>query len=292
MNVFLPSVFFQSVLTVQSRRSFIYLCAGVFFLLSLSGCASLNHNPDDPWEAYNRGAFSFNEQVDRAVLKPLATAYDTVTPRPFKIAVGNFFSNLGDVWIGANNLLQGKVADGLSDWMRFLFNSTFGLAGVLDIASEAGLKKHDEDFGQTLAVWGVGEGRYVVLPFFGGRTLRDAVVMPLDMKMDTVWQSAHIPTRNVFRATRLVHVRSTLLGVTRTLDRGTLDRYAFTRDFYLQQRRNKVNDGRINYGDDDFSDIEASAAGNVILARTADNAAIGALRLNLLVPHSAVFQGV
>lgn len=281
----LPSFFAPRASPFKAySRPFFWMVALLLLILT-SGCASRPHNPQDPWESYNRSMFTFNENVDRAVLKPLATAYDTVTPRPFKIAVGNFFSNLADVWIGANNVLQGKMAEGLSDWMRFLFNSTFGLAGLLDIASEAGLQKHDEDFGQTLAVWGVGEGRYVVLPFFGGRTLRDAVVMPIDMKMDSAWQSAHIPTRNVVRATKLIHVRSTLLGVTRTLNEGTFDRYAFVRDFYLQQRRSKVNDGRVNYGDDDFSDIEASA-GPIILAKMVDEAAMTAPQLGFVRPEA------
>lgn len=143
-----------------------------------SGCASTPRNPDDPLEGYNRAMFTFNEKVDKAVLKPVAEAYDYVTPKPVKIGVGNFFSNLADPWIGLNNLLQGKPAEALSDWMRFMVNTVFGFAGLLDIASEAQLPKHDEDFGQTLAVWGVGEGPYFVVPFFGPRTVRDAAVLP------------------------------------------------------------------------------------------------------------------
>lgn len=211
--------------------------------LVLGGCATRPANPDDPLERFNRAMFSFNEGVDKAVVRPAAKAYDTVAPRPVRIGVGNFFSNLGDLWIGFNNMLQGKFADGISDWMRFAVNSTFGIFGLLDVASEAGLPKNDEDFGQTLAVWGVGEGPFVVLPFFGPRTFRDAVVLPVDLKGDPVWTIDHVATRNTFTGVRLVHNRANLLGLDKTFDEASLDKYAFLRDFYLQQRRYKVHDG-------------------------------------------------
>ncbi len=228
-------------------------------VLVMAGCASRPANPDDPLERFNRAMFSFNEGVDKAVIRPVATVYDTVTPSPVKTGVGNFFGNLGDLWIGFNNILQGKVGNGMSDWMRFLVNSTFGLFGLLDVASEMGLQKNDEDFGQTLAVWGVGEGPYVVLPIFGPRTLRDAAVLPVDVQGDPVWRLEHVPTRNTLTGVRMAHNRARLLGLEKTLDEGTLDPYAFTRDFYLQQRRYKVHDGNppIEYEDFDL-DEEAS----------------------------------
>ncbi len=220
--------------------------------LVLGGCASRLHNPDDPLERYNRAMFAFNENVDKVLIKPVGQVYDAVTPRPVRIGVGNFFSNLGDVWIGFNNMLQGKVGDGLSDWMRFAFNSTWGILGLLDIASEAGLPKHDEDFGQTLAVWGVGEGPFVVLPFFGPRTLRDTAALPLDVAADNVWGVDHVRTRNSLTGVRIAHNRANLLGLERTLDEGTIDRYAYARDFYLQQRRFKVSDGNVPLEYEDF----------------------------------------
>lgn len=220
--------------------------------LVLGGCASQPANPDDPLERYNRAMFTFNDRLDRAVVKPVGQVYDAVTPRPVRIGVGNFFSNLGDVWIGFNNILQGKVGDGVSDLMRFAFNSTWGLLGLLDIASEAGLPKHDEDFGQTLAVWGVGEGPYVVLPFFGPRTLRDAAALPLDVAGDNVWGVDHVRTRNSLTGLRIAHTRANLLGLERTLDEGTFDNYAYARDFYLQQRRYKVADGDLAIEYEDF----------------------------------------
>ena len=229
--------------------------------LLVSGCASRPANPDDPLEGFNRAMYGFNDRVDRAVLKPAAEIYEAVTPSPVRTGVGNFFSNLGDVWIGANNILQGKVADGLSDWMRVALNSTFGLAGLLDIATEAGLPKHDEDFGQTLAVWGVGEGPYVVVPFFGPRTLRDAAAIPVNMYENDVWGIDHVRTRNSMVGLRLTHQRLRLLGLDQTLETATTDPYAYVRDFYLQQRRYKVFDGNVpvGYDDEDWMDDDEDA---------------------------------
>lgn len=225
-------------------------------VVALSGCASNPQNPDDPFEDYNRAMFKINQRVDKFTFRPLARVYDTVAPRPVKIGVGNFFGNLGDLWIGANNMLQGKFADGVSDWMRFALNSTWGIAGLLDIASEAGLPKHDEDFGQTLAVWGVGEGPFVVLPFFGPRTTRDAWAIPVDLQFDQVWGVNHVRTRNSMTAFRITHNRANFLGVEKTLAHGSLDRYTYTRDFYLQQRRFKVSDGQLALEYEDYDDSE------------------------------------
>lgn len=246
-------------------------CAIVMLGAALAGgCATTASHPEDPLEGYNRAMFAFNEQVDRAVIKPTAEAYETVIPRPVRIAVGNVFGNVGDPWIAFNNLMQGKVADAINDVMRFLVNSTLGVAGLLDIASEAGLPKHDEDFGQTLGRWGVGDGAYVVLPFFGPRTLRDAAALPLDVMGDDVWAINHIPTRNSMTALRLVHTRSTLLGTERTLEEGTLDKYAYVRDFYLEQRRYKVFDGNPPRVYEDFSGDEDGA---MLLRSDADTVA-------------------
>ncbi|PKO55757.1 MAG: ABC transporter, partial [Betaproteobacteria bacterium HGW-Betaproteobacteria-21] len=146
-----------------SRRSTVRALVLATALVTLSaGCATTASNPQDPLEGYNRAMFSFNDRVDRALIKPAAQAYEAVLPSPVRTGVGNVFGNLGDPWIGLNNLLQGKVADALTDLMRFLVNSTFGFVGILDVASEMGLPKHDEDLGQTLGSWGVSEGVYVV----------------------------------------------------------------------------------------------------------------------------------
>lgn len=229
--------------------------------LLAGGCASRPTNPDDPLESYNRTMFSFNEAADRAVIRPMARVYDAVTPKPVQTGVGNFFSNLGDVWIGLNNILQGKVADGLSDWMRFAVNTTLGVAGLLDVASEMNLPKHDEDLGQTLGKWGVGEGAYFVVPLMGPRTVRDTLVLPLDLKGDNVWTIENVRKRNLLTGVRFAHQRAQLLSVEKTLEEGALDKYAFTRDFYLQQRRYKVHDGSVPIVYEDY-DLEPARDAN------------------------------
>lgn len=212
--------------------------------LLLGACSVKFANPDDPLESYNRAMFGFNEKVDEAVLRPVAQAYETATPLPMRTGVGNFFGNVGDLWIGGNNLLQGKVVDALSDWGRFVVNSTVGILGMFDVATEIGLDKHDEDFGQTLGRWGVGEGAYFIVPFFGPRTIRDAAVLPVDVTFgDNVWAINDIALRNSLTALRLVNARANLLGIDKTLEEGTLDKYSYARDFYLQQRRYRVYDG-------------------------------------------------
>lgn len=231
------------------------MLAAVVATLS-AGCATTVTSPQDPLEGYNRAMFSFNEGVDKAVIKPVAQTYQAVLPSPVRTGISNVFGNLGDPWIGLNNLLQGKVADALSDMMRFLFNSTFGFAGLLDIASEMGFPKHDEDFGQTLGRWGVGDGAYVVLPFLGPRTLRDAVALPADMAADAVGGVGDIPTRNTLTGLRIVNTRASLLGIDKTLNEGTLDKYSYVRDFYLEQRRYKVYDGNPPRVYEDFSQTE------------------------------------
>ncbi|MDO9598111.1 MAG: VacJ family lipoprotein [Azoarcus sp.] len=273
-----------------SRRGTVRALVLATALLTLSaGCATTASNPQDPLEGYNRAMFSFNDGVDRALIKPAAQAYEAVLPSPVRTGVGNVFGNIGDPWIGINNLLQGKVADALSDLMRFLVNSTFGFAGILDVASEMGLPKHDEDLGQTLGSWGVGEGVYVVLPFFGPRTVRDAVALPVDMMGDDVWGITHIPTRNTLTAVRLVHARSRVLGIDRTLEEGTLDKYSYVRDFYLEQRRYKVFDGNPPRVYEDFNGDEPSGSS---LGREIDAVASSAVEdLELLGVGEVVMLG-
>lgn len=239
----------QTTQTLARRlRASVLVLAAVL----VSGCAT-TRNPADPLEDYNRAMFSFNEQVDKAAIKPAAELYQFVLPELVRDGIGNVIGNLSDPWIGLNNLLQGKFGDAVSDFMRFVFNSTFGLLGVLDIASEAGLPKHDEDLGQTLARWGVGDGPFIVLPFFGPHTLRDAVAMPADLEADMPLTIHHVPTRNTVTGVRIVHFRHTLLGSERTVDEATFDKYAFVRDFYLEQRRYKISDGKRERVYEDFN---------------------------------------
>ena len=217
--------------------------AAVAAVLTLTGCASTATNPQDPFEGYNRAVFSFNDAVDRTVLKPTATAYKDYTPGPVQTGVNNFFGNLSDAWSGVNNLLQGKGQAGVGDLTRFAFNSTFGILGVLDIASEAGIPKHNEDFGQTLGVWGVPSGPYLMLPLLGPSTVRDTAALPADIGAD-IWKYKQPDNwRNIGNVVRVVDKRATLLDATSLLEDAALDRYDFIRDGYMQRRQSQVYDG-------------------------------------------------
>ena len=208
------------------------------------GCAGPGTRPDvDPWEGYNRGAFAFNEAVDRHVAKPMARGYEAVAPAFVRSGVNNFFGNLADAWTGANQLLQGKLAEAASDAARVLVNTTVGVFGLVDVASEAGLAKHEEDFGQTLAVWGVGPGPYVVVPFLGPGTARDAPARLIDPSW---WVPPHALGSNGAAAAGTldaVRTRANLLAAGDAVEAAALDRYTFVRDAWLQRRRAQVHDG-------------------------------------------------
>lgn len=212
-------------------------------LAGLSGCASTANNPKDPIEGFNRAMFSFNDGLDKAIIKPVAQGYDYVLPQPVQTGVGNFFGNIADVFIAVNNLLQGKPADAASDAGRFLLNTTIGVLGVFDVATPAGLEKHDEDFGQTFGRWGVGEGAYVVWPIIGSRTVRDTAGYVVDVAVDPVWNVDHVPTRNTLAVLRLVDTRASLLPAEKVIDDAALDKYTYMRDAYLQRRKSLVYDG-------------------------------------------------
>ena len=214
-------------------------------VILVAGCASVqNPDPRDPLEGFNRTVYKFNDGFDRAIAKPVAIAYTNVTPAPVRNGVRNFFSNIADVFIGVNNLLQGKPEEALTDWGRFAFNTTFGLLGIADWATDMGLEKHDEDFGQTFGRWGAGSGPYLVLPFLGPSDLRDGVGTAFDMYTDPVSNRIPVDERNSAIALRLVSRRADLLGASRLLEQAALDQYAFLRDAYLQRRRSLVYDGR------------------------------------------------
>lgn len=212
--------------------------------LSLAGCAT-NGDPRDPLEPLNRSIHSFNEGVDKAVFKPVAEGYDAVLPGFAKTGVRNFFSNLNDVTVLANNILQFKLEESASDFLRLSINSTFGLFGLLDIASEMGLRKHDEDFGQTLGRWGVGTGPYLVLPFLGPNNFRDTVGYVVDTEYtDLVRKYDDVSTRNPVMALRVISRRADLLDAKQAVDAAALDGYEFMRDFYLERRKGLVYDGK------------------------------------------------
>jgi len=202
----------------------------------------------DPFERFNRDVFAFNEALDNDFFKPFARFYDAYTPRVVRLIVGNVLSNFLDPYIALNNLLQGKPADAASDMGRFLLNSTFGFFGFGDPASEIGLVKHREDFGQTLGVWGLPAGPYLMLPFFGPSSLRDGIGLAVDLNVNVTDRISQVRLRNTLTGFGLVESRVRLLPAERLLA-DALDRYLLVRDGYLQRRRSQVYDG--NPPDDD-----------------------------------------
>lgn len=209
---------------------------------ALGGCATTANNPKDPYEGFNRAMFAVNEGLD-VVIKPVAKGYDTVAPAPVKTGIGNFFGNLADIWTAFNNFLQGKGGAGLSDVGRVLINTTLGIGGVFDVASEMGLEKHSEDFGQTLGKWGVADGPYLYWPLIGPRTTRDTVGFAVDSYVDPVWTVDHVPTRNTLVGVRFVDVRASLLPSDKVVEEAAFDKYVYIRDAYLQHRRSEIYDG-------------------------------------------------
>lgn len=209
----------------------------------LGGCASgPNAHPRDPLEPFNRGVSEFNEAVDEAVLKPVATAYRDVTPDLVRTGVSNFFGNLRDVWSALNATLQLKPRAAAENALRVGVNTAFGFGGLLDIASEMGIERTTLDFGQTLGRWGVPSGPYLVLPIFGPSTFRDAAGFGVESNGDLVSKVDHIPTRNSLYALRAVETRANLLRATTMLEGAALDKYSFTRDIYLQRRQSLIDD--------------------------------------------------
>jgi phospholipid-binding lipoprotein MlaA len=232
-----------------------YLVSGAALLSAfvLGGCAT-NGTPGDPLEPLNRGIYQFNDTVDKAVLKPVATGYKEVLPSPVRTGVSNFFSNLDDVLVVMNDVFQFKIEQGLADFSRLFVNSTIGVAGVFDVATPWGMEKHNEDFGQTLGKWGIGNGAYLVLPFLGPSTVRDGVGRVVDAQADPVMNVDHIPTRNSMIVLDAVDRRARLLEVGKVLDEAALDPYVFVREAYLQRRRSLVYDGhppREKFNDDE-----------------------------------------
>ncbi|MCA1770079.1 MAG: VacJ family lipoprotein [Halomonas sp.] len=226
--------------------------AGLLSVALLAGCASTaaveERHSDDPWEGFNRRVFIFNDAVDRAVLKPTARGYRAVTPQPVQTGVGNFFSNLGEPRTALNSLLQGKPANAGISLSRFLINTTVGIGGLWDFASHMEITGREEDFGQTLAVWGWGESRYLVLPLLGPSTLRDTGGMPADMVTYPTYYIEEDKVRYGLTALRIVDVRAGLLDQEELISG---DRYSFIRDAWLQRRRFEINDGEM--GEDPFA---------------------------------------
>ncbi len=213
----------------------------ILTLALLGGCASIH--PRDPLEAMNRTLYSFNTSVDTALTRPVAEGYRAVLPAVVRTGIANVFGNINDVLIALNNLLQGKIVNAASDVGRVLVNTTLGIGGFFDVATHFGLEKHNEDFGQTLGWWGVGDGPYLVLPIIGPSNLRDAVARMVDYQTDPTTYVSSVPLRNSLWGARALSQRADLLDTSRILETAALDPYEFVRDAYLQRRRSLVYDG-------------------------------------------------
>jgi phospholipid-binding lipoprotein MlaA len=200
-------------------------------------------NPKDPFESWNRRVYAFNDVVDQAVLKPVATAYSNYVPSVVRTTIGNFFGNFGDAWSTVNHFLQGKVQTGFEMMTRVGINSFLGLGGLLDVASEAGLERQDEDFGQTLGVWGMPPGPYLVWPVLGPSSARETLALPLDRGWSPSLFISDGGLTAGLSVVQIVDTRARLLGASRVLDDIALDKYIFLRDAYLSRRRNQVYDG-------------------------------------------------
>jgi len=240
------------------RTKLIIAIIGLITLSLLPGCAS-NANKD-PLEGINRGIYKFNDVADKAVIKPVATAYKAVTPTPIRKGINNFFSNLASITTILNDLLQLKFASAFTDAGRFVINSTFGIAGIFDVASMDKVAIHKEDFGQTLGFWGVGNGAYLVLPLLGPSSLRDVTGLVFDTSttdpVNYVHNIGEVRLHNQIRIAQLIDKRTDLLVASDLVDEASLDPYAFMRDAYLQRRASLVQDGYVSqdFMKDDFND--------------------------------------
>jgi len=234
---------------MQILTKSIFLTA--FLALMLSGCASTANN--DPLEGINRGIYKFNDVADKAVIKPVAGAYKAVLPSPVRSGVNNFFGNLSTFVSVINDILQFKFDKAAEGAGRFVINSTFGIAGLVDVASMDGIEKRKEDFGQTLGYWGVGSGPYIVLPFLGPSNIRDTAGLVVDsMAFDPLGYVDDPATRNSAYALRFLDKRAQLLPGSDLLDEAALDPYAFMRDAYAQRRLSQIYDGNPPVQNDEY----------------------------------------
>lgn len=199
----------------------------------------------DPWESWNRKVFAFNEKLDENLLKPAATAYAKVVPSPIRTGIDNFFGNIGDAWSAVNLLLQGRFKAGLDQGMRVAVNSTIGLAGLLDVASEAGLDKNTQDFGKTLGKWGMGTGAYIVWPVFGPSSVRDSIGLPFDWKASPGVVFDDGRKKVGITVLSAINARANFLRAGEMLDGIALDKYTFYRDAYLQRRGSFDDDEQV-----------------------------------------------
>ena len=216
-------------------------------VFSLGGCATTGSgDPRDPFEGFNRGVYSFNQSVDKAIFDPIGKVYQAITPDFVDRGVTNFFSNLNDIAVVVNDLLQFKINQALSDATRFIFNSTIGIFGFFDVSSHMDLPKHDEDFGQTLATWGIGSGPYIVVPFFGPTTVRDATGFIVDRGvLNPVFYVDDDLLKASLLSLNYVDFKADLLSAKKLLGDAALDEYEFVKNAYFEKRQNQINDGAV-----------------------------------------------
>ena len=258
--------------------------AAVCLTLITAGCATgPNRRPEDPFEPTNRAIFKFNDTVDRTIAQPVAKGYQKITPQPLRESISSFFSNIGDVGSLANSLLQLKITEATGTLMRIVINSTFGVAGMFDVATQAGLAKHPEDFGLTLGRYGIPAGPYLVLPVFGPSSVRDGIGMGVDVKFNLL-NYVDPATRNPMYVTQFVSARADMLGATDLLQQAALDKYSFVRDAYRQQRESRLRGGGTgnsapalpDYGDPGESGDGGTTSAAPATGATGANGAAGA----------------
>lgn len=227
-----------------ARRSAMVRVVLLTLVVVLQACSAVPYKDHrDPMESWNRSVFKFNDAVDAAVVKPVAIAYRDVLPHWVRTGVGNFFNNLEDLWSGVNNALQLRAVDTADSFGRFVVNTTMGFGGLLDVASEMGMERHPANFGLTLGRWGVGSGPFVVIPLLGSSTLRDTAALSIEYKGNLVRSINDDSTRNALTVLNLVDTRASFLKAGEVVEGAALDKYSFTRDAFLQRRRNQVYDG-------------------------------------------------
>lgn len=231
-------------MTTRSVARISTAIAGVLALAMLTGCATgPNADPRDPLEPFNRSVYGFNEGLDRVVLRPAAQVYNDALPSPVRTGVRNFFNNLADAWTAVNALLQLRGQAAIDSFFRVQVNTVFGLGGLIDIASDADIPRHREDFGKTLGHWGVPTGPYLVLPLLGSSTVRDTAALPVDTWGNPVSHLNDSGARYGLYGLRIIDARAQLLRASSVLDQAALDKYSFTRDVYLQLRGASDYDG-------------------------------------------------
>ncbi len=214
--------------------------------LLAGGCATLDGppNPDDPLESFNRSMFAFNENADKYAFKPVAKGYNFVMPNIASKGVSNFFNNVDDIVVFFNELLQFKLAEATATSARFVFNSTFGILGLIDVASDMDLPKHNEDFGQTLAVWGFDSGPYLVLPLIGPMTVRDTAGLAVDWTyFDPIFNRQTLTQSLVTLTIKYIDMRAGLIQASNIIDDTVPDKYAFVRDAWMLRREFLIYDG-------------------------------------------------